>query len=277
MSQNVANWFQQVWESEVKLKYQQTEAKLRNTVRTKTNVKASETHFPRADTMEVGDKERGGLVPVSNPDMDKVTCQLSAKYGGTYVDSIDEIQTSSDERAVHVKNAAAAHGRRTDKLIIGAAMQATDHIIGDFSTGLTLELVQLATIALDEAEVPDDGDRYALVTPRAWQQLMKLEEFSSADFIGQDKLPWVHPDGAKRWNGCLWTKHNGLTKTTTQATNVIYHKSAIGHAIGQDLKTKWSWENTRDAWFLNTSMFQGACLIDGKGVVHIRTKNDGAL
>lgn len=277
MSTNVAAWFQQVWNSEVKIAYQQKQAKLRNTVRTKTNVKAEITHFPLADTMEVGEKESGGLVPVSNPDMTKVSCTLSEKFGGAYVDKIDEIQHNSDERGVHTTNAAAAHGRHTDKMIITAAMQANDNVVGDFTTGLSLELVQLATIALDENEVPDDGERTALVTPRAWQQLMKLEEFSSADFIGQDKLPWVHADGAKRWNGCLWTKHTGLTRTTTQATCLIYHKTAIGHAIGQDLTTTWSWENTRNAWFLNTNMFQGACLIDGKGVVKIQVKNDGAL
>lgn len=277
MSEKVAAWFQQVWNSEVKLAYQQSEAKLRNTVRTKTNVKGETTHFPRAGTMEVGDKERGGLVPVSNPDMDKVSCSLTAKYGGAYVDSLDEIQTNSDERGVHTKNAAAAHGRNTDKLIIAAAMTATTNTVGDYSTGLSKSLVQTALNALNEADVPDDGDRFALVTSRDWEFLLNIQEFANADFIGKEKLPWVDADGAKRWRGCLWMKHNGLTKNATQSTGIIYHKTALGHAIGRDLETKWSWENTRDAWFLNTSMFQGACLIDGKGVVHIRTKSNAAL
>lgn len=277
MSENVAAWFQQVWNSEVKLAYQQTEAKLRNTVRTKINVKGESTHFPRAGTMNVGDKARGGLIPISNPDMDKATCYLSAKYGGAFVDSIDEIQHNSDERGVHTKNAAAAHGRHTDDMIIAAAMQATDHIIGDFSAGLGKGLIQQALEMLSEANVPDDGGRTALVTAHGWEELMNIDEFASADFVGNDKLPWVDSDGAKRWRGCLWMKHNGLTRTATQATQIIYHKTAIGHAIGRDLTTKWSWENDRDSFLLNTSMFQGACLIDGKGVALIRTKHDSVL
>jgi hypothetical protein len=277
MSQNVANWFQQVWNSEVKLAYQQTEAKLRNTVRTKTDVKGETTHFPRAGTMEVGDKERGGLVPVSNPDMDKASCTLSAKYGGAWVDDLDEIQNNSDERGVHVKNAAGAHGRNTDGLIIAAAMTATTHIVGDFTTGLTQGLIQYSFEKLNNANVPDDGDRVALVTPHAWEELLKIDAFAKADFIGTEKLPWLGGNEAKRWRNTLWMPHTGLTINGVQASNIIYHKTAIGHAIGRDLKTEWSWENTRSAWFLNTNMFQGACLIDGKGVVLLRTKNDTAL
>ena len=277
MSQNVAAWFQQVWNSEVKLAYQQTEAKLRNTVRVKTNIKGETTHFPRADTMEVGDKERGGLVPVSNPDMDKVSCSLAAKYGGAYVDDLDEIQHNSDERGVHVKNAAGAHGRNTDKIIITALMTAATNVVGDYTAGFSQSLAQSAIEILNNSHVPDDGDRFALLTPHAWEELYKIQAFAHADWVGDKDLPWMGGSQAKRWRNILWMQHTGLTINGAQATNIIYHKTAAGHAIGRDLKTEWSWENTRSAWFLNTNMFQGACLIDAKGVVQIRTKNDTVL
>ena len=49
-----------------------------------------------------------------------------------------------------------------------------------------------------------------------------------------------------------------------------YHKTAVGHAAGADVKTDITWHGDRAAHFVNNMMSQGAALIDTTGVVTLR-------
>ena len=278
MSENVPAWFQQEFQSDVHLAYQRKGARLRNTVRTKKNVKAEKTHFNTAGTVGVGDKARGGNVPVISGSRGRVPCDLAAKFGGDYVEDLDEIMSSVDEKRVIAESFAWAHGRHTDSLIIHQATGASvTQEVGNHTTGLTKGLVQEAIETLNSANVPDDGMRTALVTAHAWEELLNNDAFAKSDYIGDDKLPWLGGSEAKRWRNCLWIMHTGLPITGVNATCTIYHKTAVGHAIGKELTSTWSWENSKSAWFLNTRMLQGSALIDPTGVVKIKVKNDTAL
>ena len=71
----------------------------------------------------------------------------------------------------------------------------------------------------------------------------------------------------RKWMGIVWIMHTGLPKTDSAHTCFIYHKSALGHASGQDIKTDITWHGDYAAHFVSNMMSQGACLIDPKGVV----------
>ena len=114
--------------------------------------------------------------------------------------------------------------------------------------------------------MPDDGERYALVGPDQWNQLLSIEEFSSSNYVG-DAYPMLTGSESRKWMGIVWIMHNGLPKTSTTHTCFIYHKSAVGHASAQDIKTDITWHGDYAAHFVNNMMSQGACLIDPKGVV----------
>lgn len=273
MSIDVPAWFQQEFQSDVHFAYQRKGARLRNTVRTKKNVRAEKTHFNLASTVGVGDKARGANVPVISGERSRVPCDLHAKFGGDYVEDLDEIMSSVEEKRVIAESFAWAHGRHSDDLIITQLNRARQ-TVGTHATGLTKGLIQEALATLNAAEVPDDGQRTVLVTPRAWEELLNIEAFANADYIGEKALPWLGGSEAKRWRNCLWLLHTGLPTTATQATCLLYHKTAVGHAIGKELTSTWSWENAKSAWFLNTRMLQGAALIDEKGVVKLKVKND---
>ena len=74
---------------------------------------------------------------------------------------------------------------------------------------------------------------------------------------------------AKRWLGALWIRIR-LTKNGGVRYCYWYHRTAIGHAIGQNVKTDISWHGDRAAFFINNSMSQGTCLVDVSGVVSMR-------
>ncbi|MEM7046031.1 MAG: phage capsid protein [Pseudomonadota bacterium] len=281
MSINIPAWFVQEFQADVHAAYQRQGSKLRHTVRTKAAVKGEKTHFNTAGTVGVGDKARGGNVPIITGERGRVPCSLYAKYGGDYVEDIDEVQTNVDEKRIIAQSFAWAHGRHTDSLIIdaiaGASNGAQEIDISGESHGLNTGTLQKAIETLNAADVPDDGKRTALVTAHGWEELLKIDAFAKADYIGQKQMPWLGGSEAKRWRNCLWVMHTGLPIASNIATCVIYHKTAVGHAIGKELQVTWSWENTKSAHFLNTRMLQGVCLIDPKGVVKIKAKNNVAL
>src|SRR3546814_5343061 len=74
-------------------------------------------------------------------------------------------------------------------MVIAQADQ-TSSFVGSFASGLTRTLLLQAVEALDDNDVPDDGQRWGLLTPRQWSIALTIAEFASADFVGDD-LPYM--------------------------------------------------------------------------------------
>ncbi|WP_316978368.1 phage capsid protein [Shumkonia mesophila] len=269
MSTTVDESFVRHFQAEVHLQYQQMGSKLRNTVRTKDNIVGASTTFQKVGKGTASTKARHGKVPVMNVDHTPVECQLFDYYAGDWVDKLDELKTNINEQQVVAKAGAYALGRKTDELVIARLDASTNYAGGD-TDGLTKAKVLAAFEILGEADVPDDGERYAIVGWKQWSDLLGIEEFANADYIGDDQLPWKGTQ-AKRWLGALWIPHSGLTKDEGGVRHCYwYHKTAIGHAVAAEVKTDITWHGDRAAHFVNNMMSQGACLIDPSGVVAMR-------
>ena len=98
MSTQVSESFIKQFEAEVHLCYQQNGSKLRNTVRYKNGVKGSSTVFQKVGKGIASQKARHGLVPVMSLDHSPVECELQDYYAGDWVDALDELKLSIDER-----------------------------------------------------------------------------------------------------------------------------------------------------------------------------------
>ena len=265
MSTTIDQAFIKQFEEEVHQAYQRMGSKLRSTVRVKNGVQGGSTVFQKVGKGSASTKARHGKVPVMNIDHTPLECQLLDFYAGDWVDRLDELKINIDERQVLANAGAFALGRKTDELIITALTQTTN-VAGADTDGLTKAKVLAAFEMLGEEDVPDDGQRYVVIGWKQWSNLLELPEFSDADFVGPDELPWRGTQ-AKRWLGSLWLPHSGLDLTANVRSCFWYHRSAIGHAIGQEVVTDVTWHGDRAAHFVSNSMSQGACLIDGDGVI----------
>jgi hypothetical protein len=265
MSTSIDQAFVKQFEREVHEAYQRQGSKLRATVRVKNGVVGSTTVFQKVGAKDAGTKARHAMVPVVNTEFSAVEAQLVDYYVGEWIDRLDELKTNIDERQVLANTGAFALGRKTDEIII-RALEASPEIAGDGSTGMTKAKVLQAFEQLGGNDVPDDGQRYAVIGWRQWSDLLDLAEFSSAEFVGADRLPW-RGSQAKLWLGTMWIPHSGLPLAAGVRTCFWYHKSAVGHAIGQDVVTDITWHGDRAAYFVANSMSQGSVLIDGQGVV----------
>lgn len=267
MSTSIDQAFVKQFEREVHEAYQRQGSKLRGTVRVKNGVVGSSTVFQRVGKGAATTKARHGKVPVMNVEFSHVEAQLVDYYAGEWVDRLDELKTNIDERQILANAGAFALGRKTDELIAEALLASTQQA-GDGSTGLTKAKVLEAFEVLGGNDVPDDGQRYAVIGWRQWSDLLDLQEFASAEFVGEAHLPW-RGSQAKYWLGTMWVPHSGLPLAGGVRTCFWYHKSAIGHAIGQDVTTDITWHGDRAAHFIANSISQGAVLVDALGVVKL--------
>lgn len=267
MSTSISTAFVKQFEREIHESYQRMGSKLRGAVRVAPNVKGSSAVFQKVGKGVAATKSTHGMVPVMNIAHTPVECLLADYYAGDWVDRLDELKINHDERQVIANAGAYALGRKTDELIINALATASTLVVGDGNIGLTRDKVLSAFKMLGDADVPDDGQRFAVVGWQQWSELLKVPEFSNSEFIGTDDLPYKGTQ-AKRWLGTTWIPHSGLPIDGNDIRKCFwFHRTAIGHASGSDVQTDISWHGDRAAHFVNNMMSQGAVLIDGSGVV----------
>ncbi len=262
------------FDAEVFEAYQRHGSKLRPTVRVRNDVRGASCVFQKIGRGTAASKARDGLVPVMNVQHSTVECFLQDYYAGDWIDRLDELKTNLDERAVLANAGAYALGRKTDDLIVAALDSGTREAIGTQlgttdTDPLTKGKVLLAFEMLGNADVPDDGNRYAVVGWHQWSDLLQIPEFANTQYIGPDELPWKGMQ-AKRWLGALWMPHSGLTKNGSLRYCYFFHRTAVGHAVGSEIATDISWHGDRAAHFVNSMMSQGSVLVDNTGVVRMR-------
>lgn len=272
MSIDISDAFIKQFESEVHVAFQRMGSKLRNTVRTKNNVKGTSTTFQKVGKGTAGTKSRHGLVPVMSLDHSNVECTLADFYAADYIDKLDELKIAHDERAVVTQSVAGALGRKSDDLII-TQLDATTNTTTEAGTdGLTAAKINTVFEYFGNNDVPDDGQRYWQVSPAGWNDLLAITAFSSADYVGPDDLPYKGGMVAKRWMGFMWTVHSGLPIASTIRKTFAYHQRGVGFASGQDVTTEVTYIAERAAHLVNAMMSQGACLIDTTAVYEVQIK-----
>lgn len=210
MSNQIDNAFVKQFEREVHEAYQRQGSKLRSTVRNVNNVTGESTTFQKVGKGTASTKTTHGKVPTMNLDHTPIECTLQDYYAGDWVDKLDELKVNIDERQVVANAGAYALGRKTDELIIAELYSVTTNTIADNNVGMTKTKILEAFETFGINDVPDDGQRYAVVGWKQWSEMLGIDEFANADYIGAENMPWVNGTQAKMWLGILWMPHSGL-------------------------------------------------------------------
>lgn len=270
MAVDISDAFVKQFESEVHTAYQRMGSKLRNTVRTKNNVTGTSTTFQKVGKGTAGTKSRHGNVPVMSIDHTPVECTLADYYAADYIDKLDELKIQHDERAVVTNAAAGALGRKTDALII-AAMDGTSNTVSEGgTTGINQTKINTVFEYFGNNDVPDDGERYFVISPGGWTDLLGITAFSSSDYVGSEDLPYAGGMIAKRWMGFMFFQHSGLDVASNIRKNFAYHRTAIGHASGSEVQTELNYVPEKVAHLGTSYMSQGSVLIDTTGVYEVQ-------
>ncbi|MEZ5814984.1 MAG: phage capsid protein [Alphaproteobacteria bacterium] len=270
MSTTIDQAFIKQFEQEVHEAYQRQGSKLRNTVRTISNVNGSSAVFQKIGVGTAATKSTHGLVPVMNLDHSNVEVTLEDYYAGDWIDRLDELKINIDERQVIAAAGANALGRKTDELIINSLATASANTIADGNVGMTKDKILESFELFGEQDVPDDGQRFCIVGWKQWSELLSIDEFVNADYIGKDALPFASVTQAKMFLGTIFIPHSGLPVDVNDIRSCFwYHKTSVGHAAASEVETDVSWHGDRAAHFVNNMMSQGAGLIDENGIITI--------
>lgn len=272
MAADISDAFVRQYEAEVHEAYQREGSLLRATVRRKAKVVGESTTFQKVGKGSASTKGRHGKVPLMNISHDPVVCPLQDFYAGDFVDKLDELKIIHDERRVTVNAGAFALGRKTDNLIITAAGTTSNTTAAGvvLTDGMKITDATAMMQIFGDADISDDGQRWAVVGWHQWNHLMQVEQFASADFVANAMFDGkaVKP---KQWLGFNWlamsTSDEGLVKAdASHTTCLFYHMTGIGHASGSEVHTDVDWSGEHQAHFVTNHMSQGACLIDENGV-----------
>lgn len=270
MSTTIDQAFIKQFEREVHEAYQRQGSKLRNTVRTISNVNGSSAVFQKIGAGTASTKSTHGMVPVMNLDHTSIEVTLQDYYAGDWIDRLDELKVNIDERQVIASAGANALGRKTDELIINSLATASTNTIVDNNEGMTKAKILSAFETFGDSDVPDDGQRFCIVGWKQWSELLAIDEFVNADYIGQENLPFATITQAKMFLGTIFIPHSGLPVDGNDIRSCFwYHKTSVGHAAAADVGTDITWHGDRAAHFVNNMMSQGAGLIDEIGIITI--------
>lgn len=272
------------FESDAHIAYQQKGSKLRNTVRVRTGVKGESLRFQKIGKGSAATKTRNGDITVMELAHTYKDVTLVDYYAGDYIDSLDELKMNIDERGIIKDASSYAIGRKFDDLIITEALN-TSKVLGTGAaadyTGSTpaanaFKLVKTAVKELNKGEVPDDGQRFCIVTPDVWDLLLDNDKFARAEYVGSD-LPFLKGTEARKFMNVIFMVHTGLPITGVTAAQysscLMYHKTALGLGEAVSLKLDVDWEGRKAAHFVSACMSGGAGLIDTAGVVKILINN----
>jgi hypothetical protein len=258
------------FESEVHMAYQRMGSKLRNTVRTVSNVRGNTVRFQKIGTGSASTKSRNGMVTPMELAHTTVEATMSDFYAAEYIDKLDELKTNIDERQAVAKSAAAALGRKTDEILI-TAMDAGANATQISSTGAALTKANLLTLfeTFGSADIPEDGGRYIAMHPAGYADLFAITEFASSDFVGEQNLPFAGGMSMKEFLGFKIFS----TSAVTAGKNIAYHTSSVGLGIGADVTTELNYVPERVSHLATSMMSMGSVVIDSNGIYEVLDNN----
>lgn len=146
------------------------------------------------------------------------------------------------------KGTAATKARHGKVPVMNVDHTPIECTLADYYAGDWVDRLDELKVNIDEQKVQADAGAYAL--GRKTDQLV-IDVLDGSTNYALDGTTALTKTGAVR--NCYW-----------------YHKTAVGHASGSDVKTDITWHGDRAAHFVNNMMSQGAVLIDTAGVVSLR-------
>lgn len=246
---------------------------LRDAVTTRNNVVGDTYNFRKMGKGLANQKSTADLVTPMDVSHDLIPTILANWNAPEYTDIFDQTEVNFDERRELAATIAKALGRRLDQIIIDA-MDASTPTIPDITvaTNLAVTVLISASTALTDKGVPNDGRRCMAINAAGLQGLLLDETATSADFAAIKAL--IKGD-INSYMGftikIIETRDEGGLQVNANIVDAwVFHKDAVGLAIGMDLKTSVDWIAERTAWLSNGMMKAGSAIRDLDGLVRVQ-------
>lgn len=269
------------FDQEVKHQYQ-GQGNLRETVTNRTGVVGESYKFTRMGKGVANQKASQADVTPMDIGHDRQTATLANWNAPEYTDIFDQAEVNFDEKQELAMTIANAIRRREDQIIIDAMAAVTFAATNDedpdtgrvFDISATrnfdLSAIRSAAGHLDDIEA-ESSDRYIVLRAQALQKLLEDTTVTSSDYGVVKAL--VNGD-LDSYMGFKFKKigtrtEGGLPGAASDRVAFAYQKSAIGLAIGLDMKTTIDWVAQKTSWLANGIFKAGAVAREPQGVCKI--------
>ncbi len=270
------------FDSEVKHEYQGMKT-LRECVTIRTGVVGESYKFARIGKGLANQKASQADVTPMDISHARQTATLANWNAPEYTDIFDQAEVNFDEKQELAQTIANAIGRREDQIVINALAAVTYASTNDedpdtgrtfddsATTNFTLDLVRDAKGHLDDIEAPEE-ERYIVLRAIALQKLLADTTVTSSDYNTVKAL--VNGD-LDTYMGFKFKRigtrgENGLPGVAADRMAYAFHKSALGLAIGIDMKTSVDWIAQKTSWLCNAIYKAGAVAREPQGIVRMQ-------
>jgi hypothetical protein len=270
MSASLSAAAQQLFDSEVKHAFQSS-GKLRDTVTVRNGVVADIYKFRAMGKGLANQKATSADVVAMGVSHSLINCPLSNFNAPEYTDIFDAVEVNFDEKRELAQTIAGALGRRLDQMILDALAAATPAAsIASASTGLTLAKIIQTGKELNDKGVPS-GDRHFVTSAAGMEDMLGDSTITSADYNNVRALMSgdINTFMGFKFHTIETRTEGGLGIAASVREGFGYHKSAMGLAVGIDLKTEVNYIAQKTSWLCNGVMKAGAVARDGDGIVSV--------
>jgi hypothetical protein len=281
MSKNLTNAAVIEFDNEVKHQYQGS-GKLRKTVSYRGNVTGESYKFTRMGRGLANQKATQADVTPMDISHARQTATLENWNASEYTDIFDAAEVNFDEKTELAQTIAKSISRREDQIIIDAmtavSFAATND--GNPDTGLVLdisasrnfdfEVVRRASRHFNELEA-EMADRHFAIQANVLEELLSVNQVTSSDYVS---IKALMNGEINQWMGFTWhvigtRQEGGLPGVTGDEIAYAYMKSAVGLAVGIDMKTEIDWVPQKTSWLCNGIFKAGAVAREPQGIVKV--------
>lgn len=291
MSREVDPLFKVHFDNEVKRSYGDRRM-LAGTAYTKTNVKGESCRFQKKGKGMATRHNPGSDVTAMNVKYEPKSAILQDWEAFDFTDKFDGLKINFEEATEAAEVAADAIGLRMDQIMIdemnkgydaaGAGVQPDpllpdfNGVVGTTNVALTLATLRDAKTLLDKKGVERTDRTFIHTAEMLDRDLLGTTEVTSTDFntvqalVKGDLKTFLGFDFimiADRDEGGLPYKN-----TTTDKMGFVYHKRAVGEAIGMNMETEMTWIPKMRAYMVGAEFSSGCVVIDTLGVVGVLAK-----
>ena len=271
MSRELSSVAQEEFESEVKHAYQGKKT-LRECVRVRNGVVGYKVNFRLMGKGQATERT-GPSSDVIPMDVDHSQPQaiLTDWEAPEYTDVYNKATVNFDEVTELAETIAGAMGRRDDQTIIDAMAAGGGTPIAAGGTKLTVAKLRACAKALNAVEAPAE-DRYFLTDHQGLDSLLEETEVTSTDYNAVKALVQGEVDTFLGFKfKVIGTRAEGGVPSlgSNVFTYYAWHKPAVGHGVGIDMKTEVNYVAHKSSWLSNGLWKGGSVVIDADGVVPV--------
>jgi hypothetical protein len=218
-----------------------------------------------------------GSIPARADNLSQLTATLTEQHDLVRKTGFNVFESQGDQRRIMQETSMGTINRTIDSDILTALSSASVSLSASVAT---IPYVANAITKLGNADVPFDGNVWAIISPAFLGYLMQTTEFSSADYVTRKPFDsgaeWADQPGFYQWYNVKWIVHPNVTGVGT-ATEVCYmfHKNAIGHAANTaGMDSVIGYDEEQDYSFARASIYMGSKLLQNSGIV--KMNHDGS-